>query len=411
MAFKDSTRPAVEVGRALRADYLLEGSIRCEGDRVRITARLVETASETHLWVESYEPALTDYLSVQKDVAARIAHSLTMELIPDAPGASHGASSNPLAYQAYLKGRYYWNMLADYGVDQAIAHFDRAVALDPTFASAHAAMSRARILHAEYYGTVPRRALEAARQSAKQALDLEPALFEAHLALGEVRRMLEWDWRGAEAAYAQAIVLNPSHEGAHRGYGLLLAALGRRTEAFRETERASDMDPLCVVVNVSGAAWVRYLAGDYDAAIARSRRAVELEPRYLAAHRILAAAYLRSGREAEAIAVLERALAAAGDDPRTMAELSYARAVTGNRDGAADLVTRVMRLKGTRHVPAYPLALAHAGLGDLDSAFADLEQATVDADPALTNLAVEPRFEAIRSDVRYERLVELLGLA
>jgi TolB-like protein len=411
MAFKDSTRPAGEVGRALRADYLLEGSIRCEGDRVRITARLVETASETHLWVESYEPALTDYLSVQKDVAARIAHSLTMELIPDAPGASHGASSNPLAYQAYLKGRYYWNMLADYGVDQAIAHFDRAVALDPTFASAHAAMSRARILHAEYYRTVPRRALEAARQSAKQALDLEPALFEAHLALGEVRRMLEWDWRGAEAAYAQAIVLNPSHEGAHRGYGLLLAALGRRTEAFRETERASDMDPLCVVVNVSGAAWVRYLAGDYDAAIARSRRAVELEPRYLAAHRILAAAYLRSGREAEAIAVLERALAAAGDDPRTMAELSYARAVTGNRDGAADLVTRVMRLKGTRHVPAYPLALAHAGLGDRDSAFADLEQATVDADPALTNLAVEPRLEAIRSDVRYERLVELLGLA
>jgi TolB-like protein/tetratricopeptide (TPR) repeat protein len=411
MSFKDGRRPAGEVGRALRADYLLEGSIRREGDRVRITARLVETAGETHLWVESYEPPLTDYLSVQKDVAARIASSLTMELLPDAPGASRGASSNAAAYQAYLKGRYYWNMVADWGVDQALAHFDQAVQLDPAFASAHVAMARARTLRAEYYGALPRTALEAARQSIKRALDLEPTLFEAHLALGDVRRMLEWDWRGAEAAYSQAIVLNPSHEGAHRGYGLLLAALGRQAEAIRESERASEMDPLCVVVNTSGAAWVRYLTGDYDAAIARSRRAVEMEPRYLLAQRILAAAYLRSGREDEAVAGLEEAMAAAGGDSVLMAELSYARAVTGNRDGAADLVTRLLLLKGARHVPAYHLALAHIGLGDRDAAFAALEQATIDADPALTNLAVEPRFEPIRSDVRFVRLIELLGLA
>ena len=411
MSFRESRRPSSEVGRALRADYLLEGSIRREGDRVRITARLVETAGETHLWVESYEPRLTDYLSVQKDVAARIANSLAMELIPDAPGTSRGMSSNVPAYQAYLKGRYYWNMVADWGVDQALAHFDQAVQLDPAFASAHVAMSRARILHAEYYGTLPRTALEAARQSVKRAFDLEPTLVEAHLALGDVRRMLEWDWRGAEAAYSQAIVLNPSHEGAHRGYGLLLATLGRAAEAIRESERASDMDPLCVVVNTSGAAWVRYLTGDYDASIARSRRAVEMEPRYLLAQRILAAAYLQSSRESEAVGVLEKALTAAGDDPALMAELSHAKAVTGNRDGAADLIIRLMRLKGTRHVPAYHLALAQVGIGDRDAAFAALEQATIDADPALTNLAMEPRFDPIRSDARFERLIELLGLS
>ena len=151
---------------------------------------------------------------------------------------------------------------------------------------------------------MPRRVLEAARQSVKRALDLDPQLFEAHLALGDVRRMLEWDWRGAEKAYSEAIVLNPSHEGAHRSYGLLLAALGRQAEALRESDRACEMDPLCVVVNSGGNAWVRYLVGDYDGAIARSREAVQMEPGYLIAHRVLAAAYLlygpRAGRDCRA---------------------------------------------------------------------------------------------------------------
>jgi serine/threonine-protein kinase len=222
--------------------------------------------------------------------------------------------------------------------------------------------------------------------------------------------MLEWDRRGAEAAHAQVIVLNPSHEGAHRGYGLLLAALGRSAEAIRESDRASDMDPLCVVVNTSGAAWVRYLTGEYDASIARSRRAIDMEPRYLLPQRVLAA-LLRSNHESEAVEVLEETLSATGGDPALMAELSYARAVAGNRDGAEDLFSRLRRLQGARQVPAYHVALAHVGLGDQESAFGALDQATIDADPALTNLGADPRFEPIRSDARYERLIELLGLA
>ena len=213
MVFKDSNRRAREIGEALQVDYLLEGSARREGDRVRITARLVETASETHLWVETYESYLTDYLSVQTDVAARVARSLAMELIPDEPHVAQPVSSNAAAYQDYLKGRYYWNMLADQGVEPALVHFEQATQLDPSFALAYVGMARVQLLKAEYYGTMPRRVLEAARQSVKRALDLDPHLFEAHLALGEVRRMLEWDWRGAERAYAKAIVLNPSHEG------------------------------------------------------------------------------------------------------------------------------------------------------------------------------------------------------
>jgi serine/threonine-protein kinase len=188
----------------------------------------------------------------------------------------------------------------------------------------------------------------------------------------------------------------------------LLAALSRPAEAIRESDRALEMDPLCVVVNSGGAAWVRYLAGDIDGAIARSRRAVEMEPRYLVAYRVLAAAYLQAGRGSDAVVVLETALAVSPDDPVLLAWLAHARAVTGCRDIAIALVNRLQVCE--RHRPSYHLALAHVGLGDRDAAFAALEQATVEADPSLLTLRAEPRFEPLRFDPRYVRLIELLGL-
>jgi TolB-like protein/Flp pilus assembly protein TadD len=408
MVFRDTALRAREIGDALRAGYLLEGSVRRQGDRARITARLVEASSETQLWVETYESSLTDALFVQQDIATRIARSLAIEILPENRQAP--VSSNPEAYRAYLKGRYYWNMLADTGVEQAAAYLERAVQLDPTSAAAHAALARVRILEAEYYDATPRTALERARASATRALDLDPTFFEAHLAMGDVLRMLEWDWPGAETAYSQAIVLNPSQEGAHRAYGLLLAALSRFAEAIRESDRACEMDPLCVVVNSSGAAWVRFLAGDYDAAIARSREAIEMEPEYLVARRILAASYLQSGRESEAIAELESALETSGEDSTLIAALAHAKAVTGNRRAAVALMERLTKDAPPRHAPSYHLALAHVGLGNPDAALASLEQAIVERDPGVINLAVDPRLESIRSDTRVVSLIEQLGL-
>jgi TolB-like protein/Tfp pilus assembly protein PilF len=408
MMFRDNAKGAREIGDALRARYLLEGSIRRQGDRARITARLVEASSEMQLWAETYETSLTDALFVQQDIATRIARSLAIELLPEKRNAP--VSSNAEAYRAYLKGRYYWNMLADTGVEQAAAYLERATQLDPTSAAAHAALARVRILEAEYYDAIPRTALEGARESATRALELDPTFFEAHLAMGDVRRMLQWDWRGAETAYSQAIVLNPSHEGAHRAYGLLLAALSRFAEAIRESDRACEMDPLCVVVNSSGAAWVRFLAGDYDAAIARSREAIEMEPEYLIARRILAASYLQSGREREAISELESALPRSAEDSTLIAALAHAKAVTGNRRAAVALVERLTKDAPTRHLPSYHLALAYVGLGDTDAALSSLEQAIVVRDPAVINLAVDPRLESVRSDARCTQLIEQLGL-
>ena len=409
MMFKRSTQRAHEIGQTLRADYLLEGSVRQEGDRVRITARLVETSGETHLWIETYERHLADCLSVQADVAARIARSLTMELMPEQSHGAHATSHDANAYQAYLKARFHWNKPGDEGVDEAIDYYEQSLARDPAFAAAYAGIARARITRAEYYGDLPRRALEMARHSAKRALELEPSLSEAHLALAEIRRTLEWDWRGAESSYSQAIVLNPSHEGAHRSFGAMLATLSRSDEAIREAERACELDPLCLVVN-SSAAWVRFVAGDYDKAIARCLHTVEMNPRFSAARRVLGAAYLQSGREDAAIQSLEGAMAQADKDPVLLAWLAHAKATVGDHDAARGLLARLARMAERRFVPSYHLALAHVGLEDHDAAFASLEQATVECDPSLPNVAVDPRFEPIRPDARYARLIELLGL-
>jgi tetratricopeptide (TPR) repeat protein len=333
-----------------------------------------------------------------------------MELAPDGRAAARPVSTQSAAYHAYLKGRYYWNMLADSGVEQAIAEFQRATQLDPSSASAHAALARALVTQAEYYGAPPRPALEAARHAATRAVELDQTLFEGHLALGEIRRLLEWDWRGAEAAYSRAVVLNPSHEGPHRAYAMLLASQSRLDEAIRESERACDTDPLCVIVNSSGAAWVRYLAGDYAAAIARSREAVEMEPKYLAARRVLAAAYLQAGREPEAIAVLEGALAIAGDDAMVIAALAHARAVVGERDVAAQLIQPLTIATAKRHLPSYHLAVAFVGLGDATAALDALERAFDEADPALIYAAVDPRLDPLRSDGRFIGIIDRLGL-
>jgi len=407
MVFKGSLQRAREVGEALRADYLLEGSVRRDSNRVRITARLIETREETQLWSDTYERAVTDYLSLQTEVATRIARALAMELAPAPIGGP--AAPDAEAYQAYLKGRYYWNKPGDSGLDQALVFFGEGLKIAPTFAAAHAAMARAMVARAEYYRDVPRVALERARQSALRSLELDPNQAEGHLALADVRRLLDHDWSGAESSLAQAIALNPSYEGARRSLALMLSTFARHDEAVRESERAIEIDPFCLV-NSTAAAWTRYAAGDYEAAITRCRHTIDLDPEYLPARRLLGAAYLRVDRASQALAALEGAAALGDADPVVLSWLAHARGVTGARDEARRLLARIHALEKVRHVPAYHLALAYTGIGDVENAFAMLGRACVDRDPMLANITVEPRFEPLRADSRYLDLVARLKL-
>src|SRR5882672_7665750 len=404
--FKGSSRRAREIGEMLRADYLLEGSVRREADRVRITAQLVETSSESHLWTDVYERNLTDCLTVQAEVAARIAQSLAVELLPEQPVQP---STDAAAYQTYLKGRYYWNLPGDQGFPQAIVYFGKACAADPTFAAAHADLARTYTGQAEYYNMVPREALETARPIAERSLQLDPHLSHAHLAVANIRAMLDWDWDAAEAGFRQAIALNPSSDGAHRWYGLLLAGLGKSSEAVREAQRARELDPLCLVVGTS-AAWTQYMAGDYEAAIDTCRNVMDMKPHFTPAWRVLGASMIQMGRAAEGVAELEAAAANAPADPVLLAWLAHAKAVRGECGVARTILGALDHLHPQQFVPAYHLALAHVGLGEHDEAFRLLDQACEERDPALVNLAGDPRFDPVRRDVRFAALTRRLRL-
>jgi TolB-like protein/DNA-binding winged helix-turn-helix (wHTH) protein/Flp pilus assembly protein TadD len=404
--FRGSARRAREIGEMLRADYLLEGSVRREADRVRITAQLVETSTESHLWTDVYERNLTDCLSVQAEVAARIAQSLAVELLPEQPVQP---STDAAAYQTYLKGRYYWNLPGDQGFEQAIVYFGQACAADPNFAAAHADLARTHTGQAEYYNVVPRVALETARPIAERSLQLDPHLSHAHMAVANIRAMLDWDWDAAEAGFRQAITLNPSSNGAHRWYGLLLAGLGKSSEAVREAQRARELDPLCLVVGTS-AAWTQFMAGDYEGAIDTCRDVMDMEPHFTPGWRVLGASLIQMGREAEGVAELEAAAANAPADPVLLAWLAHAKAIRGECGVARTILDALHRQRQQLYVPAFHLALAHVGLGQHDEAFGLLDEACEERDPALVNLVGDPRFDAIRRDARFAKLSSRLRL-
>jgi tetratricopeptide (TPR) repeat protein len=353
-----------------------------------------------------YERNLTDCLSVQAEVAARIAQSLAVELLPEQPvQPSHDAA----AYQTYLKGRYYRNLPGDQGFEQAIFYFEQACASDPAFAAAHADLARTHTGRAEYYNLVPRKALETARPIADRALELDPHLSHAQLAVANIRAMLDWDWEGAEAGFREAIALNPSSDPAHRWYGLLLAGLGRSSEAVRESLRARELDPLCLVVGTS-AAWTQYMAGDYQSAIDTCRDVMNMQRHFTPAWRVLGASLIQMGRPAEGVAELEAAAAVASTDPVLLAWLAHAKAGRGECGVARTILAALEEMRQERFVPAYHVALAHVGLGDADEAFRQLDAACEERDPALVNLKRDPRFEPIRADSRFSALVRRIHL-
>jgi serine/threonine-protein kinase len=262
---------------------------------------------------------------------------------------------------------------------------------------------------AEHYNTEPRPLLEEAGVAAEQALELDLHLSEAHLAQANIRRMLHWDWEGAEASYRQALSLNPSSEAAHRYYAHMLVALGREREALTEVQRAVELDPLCLVVG-SSAGWIRYTASDYDGSIDACRNVIDMDRRFLAARCVQAAALLQHGQPAQAVEELESVATMAPENPVVLSWLAHAKAVTGDRGVASVLLQALQRLGERRYVPSYHLALVHVGLGQHDAVFALLEQACVERDPMLLNVGLDHRFAPLRDDARFTKLMDRLRL-
>jgi eukaryotic-like serine/threonine-protein kinase len=408
MRYRGTDKSIPEIARELKVDAVLEGSVLRAGDRVRITLQLIEGREDRHLWADSYERDLGDVLALQGEVARAVAGEIRVAVSPAErerielaaePGSAR--RPDPEAYDAYLKGRYYSAMADEGALETAIRYYEEAIAKDPTFAGAYAALAEALFRPAVFDG--PR-----ASVAARTALDLDPALPEAYAALGMARR-LEWDWSGSEAAFQRAIELNPNSSVAHQWYAQLLRTTMRFDEALSEARLAAELDPLSLFVRTM-VGFVLSDQGRNDEAIEVFDEVLELEPEFGLAIFNQGLVYAEQGRGEDVISAARRAKAArlSSWEPGTTWLLGVGYALSGQRDRAEEIL-RELEARSATTYPGY-IAVLHHMLGDEDKALAWLEKGYELRAPWLPYSTSEPWFDDLRDHPRFRALRAKMGL-
>lgn len=398
------------IAEELSVRAVLEGSVRRTADRLRITAQLVDAATGQYLWSETYERPLKDIFAIEDEISSAIVGALRIKLTgPAGRSLVTRYTENLQAYHLYLKGRFYWNKRREEDFYKALGFFEQAIETDPNYAPAYAGMADAYIMLGEYGSAPARSIMQKARTTACRALETDGRLAEAHVSLGTVCGLYEWNWAEAEQHYRRALELNPSYPTAHNWYGYdYLAPLGRIAEALAELERAHHLDPLSLIIITSVGA-VYDFARQHERAREYYDKVLEMEPRFVRAHLSAGRSFLYQHRCAEAIAMYEKARELMPSSPLPLALLAHAYDVSGARAEADRLRLALERCRRTCYVPSYLLARAHLAF-DHDQVFAFLEKAMEERDPRLPHLGVSPIWDCVRDDPRFGALLVRMGL-
>lgn len=409
MQYKDAQKSLPEIARELGVGAVVEGSVVRDGNEIRVTVQLIEAATDTHLWAETYQRELRDILTMQTEIARAIAREIHLTLSPGEQAALNVARAvNPAAHEAYLRGRYFLQKQSDEDVRQALSYFQQAIALDPSYAPAYAELSSVYWEFAAGRAPMPSgraQALDDARAAAQRALALDDTLSDAHVAQGFILLHGDWDLEGAEAAFREAIRLRPSNEAALGGLGECLLARGQPQEALKQAQRAYELSPMTLISNRALGNFFLY-AGDYDGATAQLQKSLEMEPNDPLARSNLGLAYLQKGLHKEALNEYEKAARAAPGD-WALAYLAYAHAVTGDR---AEAVRILRPVEARGHVPPLELAIANVGLGNHDKAFALLQKSFEQRQMGLIMIQTTLELAPLRADPRFARLLQQMGL-
>ena len=408
MAYKRTGKSISEIGRELAVDYVLESSVRREGRRIRITSQLIRVEDQTHLWASTYDRDAGSFLGVQSELGSAIAEQVKVRLAPQA-GVDSARTHDSGAYDLYLRGRYYWNQLTGPSIQRGIEYFQEAVAIDPGYALAYAGLADCYTMLPITCDTPSLGVLPQAMAAANRAVELDNQLAEAHSAVGSIKLWMEWDWLGAEAAFQRAIELNSNYVTAHRYYGHLLSNLARHAESEEEMRRTRELDPLSPIMHaLSGR--LMYQARQYDSALEHLRNALAIHPELWVVHTFLGAVYERLQRFDRARAEYQKAFELSGGNTETIAFRGHILAQLGQRAEAEEAIRILTELSKQRYVPPYNIAIVHAGLGNLEDALSWLEKAYDTRDVRLTFLAVEPKWDALRSEPRFQWLLQRMAL-
>ena len=411
LRYKGTDKSVAEIGRELVVDYLLESSILIEGSRARVTAKLIRVRDEEHVWSQSYEREPTSFIAFQQELSTAIAEQIRLRLPADrVTGIGRRQTRDPEAYDAYLRGRHFQSLRTPESTARAVELFERAVALDPDYALAWAALSFTRAA-----GTInsDTRALDVwplARDAAAQAIRANPGLAEAQLATGYVNWLLAWDWRRAEAAFREATRLDPSSAEAYRLLGHLLSQLGRHGEAAAAMRRARQLDPVAAL-EIALSSQVAFQARDYATALTYARQAILLESRLWIGYMQLAQAYEQLGEDTLALEALADATRLSGGNSKTVALRGYILGKTGRTGEAREVLNLLAAAAKERYVPPSAFAMVHAGLGNADAMFDWLNKAVDAQDVHLIFLPVDAKWDRYRADARFAALLARCNFA
>ncbi|HEV3307151.1 MAG TPA: tetratricopeptide repeat protein [Candidatus Sulfotelmatobacter sp.] len=410
MAYKGARKPLPQIARELNVDAVVEGTVLRSGDQVRITAQLIEAATDKHLWSQSYEGELQDTLALQNRVASAIADQIRINLTPQEQAALKNLKVvNPEAYESYLKGRYFWNKRTADGLKVALAYFKQTIEEDPRYAQAYSGLADTYSLLGDWQYAVmtPKEAFPKAKAAAIKALELDSSLGEAHNSLAFVLDGFDWDFDSAGKEFQRAIELSPGYATAHHWYAWHLSLLGRYDDAIVEMRKAENLDPLSLIINAD-LAELLVIAHSYDESIRQSRKTIEMDPNFALAHNQLAQAYLQKHMYDEAVAELQKAVQLSGDSPTCIANLARAYIASGKRSEAVKLLSDLKKRSNPGHSNAAEIAMIYASLGDTDQAMTWLEKGYDERfNPGVL---LRPGFDPLRSDSRFQNLLHQIGL-
>ena len=410
-SFKGKSTGIKEIGRALNVKTVLEGSVQAFGNRLRITAQLINVDDSFHLWSEKYDRGIEDVFAIQDDIAQKIVEALKIKLLgeKEARVVKH-YTENREAYDLYLRGCYHWNLRTGEGFKRAIEYFQQAIKLDPTYALAYAGMADCYGMLSRYAILAPEEGYPKALTWANKALDLDKTLAEAHTSIGFVKLLYDWDWLGAEEEFKQAIQLNESYSSAHHWYSHYFMAMGQAEESLMESKLALKFDPLDLALNTH-LGYHYYYARQYNQAIDQLRKTLELDPNFARANYYLGLTYMQLGRNDESIIEFQKAINRSKGQSSYKASLGEAYARGSNRGESFVILDELKSLLSEKtYVSPFEIAILYLSLGEKDQAFEWLNRACLEKDAGIHLLRVEPRLDGIRSDPRFKAILKKVGL-